>query len=54
MATSAAERIEVEPVSAEALAAEAHEFLDEVAAAARARQKRAKRRPKAAKKKKKK
>ncbi|NDC53029.1 MAG: hypothetical protein EBZ74_01765 [Planctomycetia bacterium] len=45
---------EVEPVSAEALAAEAHEFLDEVAAAARARQKRAKRRPKAAKKKKKK
>jgi hypothetical protein len=41
---------EVEPVSAEALSAEAHEFLDEVADAAHARLKAATRRRKAARK----
>jgi hypothetical protein len=41
---------EVEPVSAEALSAEAHEFLDEVADAAHARLKAVARRKKAAKK----
>ena len=41
---------EVEPVSAEALAAEAHEFLDEVADAAHARLKAAGRRKQASKK----